>query len=345
MFIAKGKKTVLLEDILKVVSELDILSHYLNIDKVPTVINSPLRSDKTPSMGLYTSDGSKISYTDFKTKDRGGTFDLLSNMWGLSFNDTLIKISNEIKNIKEVNLIYEKIDPKTLKSNFSEKIRAKQIVMSSDIQLKVKTREWKDYDLKYWEESCISLPWLIFGEIYPISHIFTKSNGDNWTIIPADKYAYVYVEHKDGNESIKIYQPFSEKFKWRNKHDGSVWDLWNQLPPKGDKLIITSSRKDALCIWENSGIPSVSLQSETQMPKAHVVNQLKKRFKKIFVLYDNDFNKEVNTGKINSLSLCELFDLIYIEIPEASGEKDPSDIGKRYGRKVIRNLINKLTTE
>ena len=55
-------------------------------------------------------------------------------------------------------------------------------------------------------------------------------------IIPAEKYAYVFVEFKDNVESLKIYQPFSEFYKWRNKHDSSVWDLWEQLPETGEKF-------------------------------------------------------------------------------------------------------------
>src|SRR5690554_5274182 len=224
MSIAKGRKTVLLEDILRKVSEFDILSHYLNIDKIPTVICSPLREDKTPSMGLHTSDGKRISYTDFKTRDRGGCFDLLSRMWGIPFEEVLYKIEKDIPNIKQVVApTYETVNIKTHTSNFSDRIRSRQIIMSSDIELKVKIREWRDYDLDYWEESGISKPWLEFGEVYPISHIFSRSSKDeDWTIIPADKYAYAYVEYKDNIESIKIYQPFSDKFKWRNKHNGSV---------------------------------------------------------------------------------------------------------------------------
>lgn len=342
--ILKGRRMVLLRDILRNVSEFELLSHYLNIDKIPTVISSPLRDDKSPSMGLYTKDGVKINFYDFKTKESGGTIDLLSLLWGTSFQKTLNKINEDLLNVKKINsTIVEQKQYKTSSSSISDLIRAKQMIMSSDIDLKVRVRDWKDHDEEYWDSFGISKKWAVFGNIYPISNIFIrKGEKDDWVIIPADKYAYAYVEHKDKKETIKIYQPFSDKFKWRNKHDGSVWDLWNQLPEKGDKLIITSSRKDALCIWENSGIPCVSLQSETQMPKKHVVKQLKKRFNKIYVLYDNDFDKEVNTGKLNALNLAKMFDLIYIEIPKESMTKDPSDLVKKYGRNTLKNLINKL---
>ena len=41
-----GKLSVTLEDILVKVKEIDILSYYLNVTRIPTFINSPLREDK-----------------------------------------------------------------------------------------------------------------------------------------------------------------------------------------------------------------------------------------------------------------------------------------------------------
>ena len=147
-------------------------------------------------------------------------------------------------------------------------------------------------------------------------------------IIPADKYAYAYIERKDGIVSIKIYQPFSDTMKWISKHDSSVWDLWTKLPESGERLIITSSRKDALCLWAN------------------VVNQLKQRFKNIYVLYDNDFKAvekgEENHGRVFGKHLSDMFGLIQIEIPEFYRSKDPSDLFRDWGKEVFRTVMQSL---
>ena len=118
-----------------------------------------------------------------------------------------------------------------------------------------------------------------------------------------------------------------------NKHDGSVWDLWTKLPDKGDNLIITSSRKDALCIWANTGIPSLSLQAESYLPKQHVVQQLKDRFKNVYVLYDNDFDSSENHGRELGNLMAKEFDLIQIEIPDEYKSKDTSDLYKKLWKK------------
>ena len=85
-----------------------------------------------------------------------------------------------------------------------------------------------------------------------------------------------------------------------------------------------------MCIWENTGIPSISLQAESYLPKQHVVQQLKDRFRKVYVLYDNDFNStKENYGRIFGKTMAESFDLIQLEIPNKYESKDPSDLCKK----------------
>ena len=330
--VSKGRTLNLTaEDITRVIPEVQILGYYLGIDRVPCVISSPLRTDRNPSFGLYSTDGKRIYYKDFSTKEWGDTFFLLSQMWKLDMGQTLNKIYEEL-------VIHKK--SKDLSVIVGEMVKGK-VSYSKDVDLKVKVRDWKKHDIEYWEQFGISLPWLKFSNTYPISHMFV-TKGDSKFTITSEKYAYVYVEFKDNIPSLKIYQPFSETYKWTNKHDGSVWDLWQQLPEKGDKLIITSSRKDALCIWENTGIPSCSLQAESYLPKEHVVNELKERFDKVYVLYDNDFSKEINYGDLYADDLSKQFGLIKLRLPDELKIKDTSDLCKRDGREKVKQVINKL---
>lgn len=334
MAISQGRPSVDLDFILNNVGEFNILSHYLGISHIPCLIPSPLRIDNHPSFGLWSKDGVKIKFTDFATGDNGDMFDLLGRMWNTDYQGVLSKIQEDLPSIplKEFKI--------STSNNINHTLNRK--IYHSDTKLECKIRSWKKHDIEYWEQYGISLKWLKFGDVYPISHtILTKE--DKKYIIPAEKYAYAYVERKDNVISLKIYQPYSENFKWRNKHDGSVWDLWTKLPEKGEHLIITSSRKDALTIWENTGIPAISLQAESYLPKHSVVQQLKDRFKYIYVLYDNDFNSiNKNYGRIFGKSMANEFDLIQLEIPDEYKSKDTSDLCKNYGRQETRRIILQL---
>lgn len=335
MGFSQGLKTVDLETILDSVRELDILSYYLGISNVPCIIKSPLRLDRHPSFGIYSRDGKRIYYHDFATKDRGSIFQLLMKLWDVNYNEMLQRIDKDLSKIPSCknNISITK----TTLNNSSK-------TYNKDTNLECKVRPWKNYDFEYWEQYGISEEWLKFGDIYPISHLILTKSGSRFSI-PAEKYAYAYVERKDGNISLKIYQPYSTDFKWSNKHDGSVWDLWTKLPEKGEHLIITSSRKDALCIWENTGIPAISLQAESYLPKQHVVQQLKDRFKNIYVLYDNDFQSDENHGRILGEMMANEFNLIQIEIPIEYKSKDTSDLCKNYGRQQVKEVIFQLIKE
>lgn len=334
MGFSKGKSTETLEDIQEKVSEFQILAYYFNVTCLPCVIKSPLRKDSHPSLGVFVNDKGQVKFRDFRTKESGGIIDLLSAYWKTGYTDTVAKLSDDIPNFKD-----SKVDNSIIIKTGAHK-RSKH-VYSSETDLQCKTRDWKQHDLQYWAKFGISKKWLDFGNVYPITHLIITKQEKSY-VIPADKYAYVYIEFKDGTPSLKVYQPFSTTHKWLNKHDASVWDLWDQLPTHGSNLIITSSRKDALCIWENTGIPSCSLQAESYIPKEHVVEQLKDRFRNIYILYDNDYDKETNYGKVLGESLSKEFGLTQIEIPQMYKSKDPSDLFKNHNKIIVREVINSL---
>lgn len=325
----KGFKSVSLSEIRQRYSDAEIAEKYLGV-KVPCLICSPLRDDKRPSLSLYYSKSGNLCYKDFATSEGGSLYDFLSRLWHTSFNQTISKIASDTGVIGDISL------GKGLR-------RKKRLITKSTLQVKV--REWRDYDLDFWKQFGISKDWLVFGDVYPITEMFFTRDGVT-KIVPADKYSYAYVERKDGIVSIKVYQPFSEKMKWISKHDSSVWDLWSKLPESGERLIITSSRKDALCLWANTGIPSLSLQGEGYIPKEHVVEQLKDRFKKIYVFYDNDFKAaekgEENHGRVFGKNLSEMFNLTQIEIPDFYRSKDPSDLYRDWGKEVFITVMQSL---
>ena len=322
--VARGSDSTSIEKVNDLYSDFDIAHKYLGITCVPEVINSPLRQDNNPSLGLFINNKTNsLWFKDFGSGEKGSLYDLLAKMWNVSKDKVYDRILEDMP------------APAPMRKH------GVKVYRKSAGKVEVRVREWRDYDIAYWDSYGISLPWLKFGEIYPISHIILTKNGHSYPI-SAEKYAYVYVERKDGIVSFKIYQPYSKEYKWMSKHDSSVWDLWTKIPEKGDKLIITSSRKDALAIWSNTGIPALSLQGEGYIPKEHVVQQLKDRYNKVYVLYDNDFQSEENHGRMYGKMIAERFNVTQIEIPEKWESKDPSDLVKNHGRAVLREVIYEL---
>ena len=318
--ISKGRKS--LEELK--ISDADILSKYLGITQIPCVIQSPLRSDNRPSFGLYSPDGTHINYIDFGTKDKGTTLTLLSKMWNTDTYNTIKKINDEI------GLISNSSSGIITLNKSNNRVVVKKSV---NTDLKCKIREWKDYDIKYWESYGISLKWLKLAEVYPISHKIIVKNNHSY-VFKADKYAYAYVEHKEGKVTLKIYQPFNKKYKWSNKHDKSVISLWTKVPKYGDKLCICSSLKDALCLWANTAIPSLSIQGEGYSMSKTAIDELKRRYKKVYILLDNDI-----TGLLDGVKLAEETGFTNIILPQFEGGKDVSDLMKAKGKEAFLKII------
>lgn len=331
MAIGKSNPSVTLDDILSKTTEVDILAYYLGVTEIPCIIHSPLRVDNNASFGLYSRDGHRIFYIDFATKERGSTFDILSQLWGYNYMETLAKIASDIPKFTT------KIS--NIKQNASKASRVSRL---NSTELQCKVRGWASYDIEYWKSYGITLEWLKYAEVYPISHKIIIKDGNKY-VFAADKYAYAYVEHKDNKTFIKIYQPLNKKgYKWTSNIDRSIWSLWTKIPKYGTNLIISSSVKDCLNIMCNLKIPSICLQGEGYLPKPHIMEELKSRYKNIIVFFDNDFTNPNNPGHNDAKKLSEEYNLKMVEIPKEYEAKDPSDLFKKYGRDRYLEIMKEI---
>ena len=309
------------------VSEADILGYYLGISSIPCLVASPFRSDTRPSLSFYSPDGIKVNYIDFGSKERGSLITFFMKLWNLDYNDTIDKIVKEVIVGNHV---------KCRKGSSNPTVQ-KVTVNSNNVELKCKIREWEDYDIEYWESYGVSLEWLKWAEVYPISYKFIIKDGKEM-VFRADKYAYTYVERKEGRITHKFYQPFNQDgYKWQNNHDKSVLGLWSKLPATGKAVCICSSVKDALCLMSNLLIPCICLQGEGYPVSNTAAKELKKRFADIYVCLDND-----ETGRLDALKLSEEHGFINVVIPKFTGGKDISDYMKAYGKETFKTFFKKL---
>ena len=309
-----GKTTLTFDEVKKIVSDKDLASHYLGISRIPCVIHSPIRTDNNPSFAIYMSKNNEVKYKDFATGENGSIYTLLCQMWHCSFREMMTRIIKDVKKHPELQINHYNKQPG-------------KVTVNNSVSLQCKIREWKKYDIDYWQSYGIPLKWLKYADVYPISHkIIIKD--DKKYVFGADKYAYAYVERKEGKVTLKIYQPYNKNgFKWTSKHDRSVISLWTKLPANGEKVVICSSLKDALCLWANTGIPAIAVQGEGYGISDTAINNLRERFRNIYILFDND-----DTGISDGIKLSEKTGFTYI-VPDLKGQKDFSDYYKSLENK------------
>ena len=327
MAFSTGNESISFDEIRSKVTDADLVSFYLGISEIPCFINSPLRQDKRPSFGFYSKDGNRIYWIDLATKEGGGIYDLLSLMWHCDYKEVLSRIRKDIKKFTKGAKVgtYTPCSIKDITTYRS----------SGDLQCKV--REWKQCDIDYWASYGVPLEWLKYAEVYPISHKIVISNGKRY-VFGADKLAYAFVEHKEGRVSLKLYQPYNKvNRKWSNKHDKSVISLWTKIPKNGDKVVICSSLKDALCLWANTGIPAIATQGEGYSMSDTAISELRRRFTSVFILFDND-----SAGLEDGRKLAEQTGFINLVLPKFEGGKDVSDLYKTVGKEKFVQTINTL---
>ena len=295
------------------------------ITSIPCKICSPFRADNNPSFSIYLDDNKHIRYKDFgESETKGSLLDLLCKKWNCSFYQVFDKILETMQK-------QEKDADVTIKPKQVKLMTCKESSELTKIQVAV--RPWRQYDLDYWQSYGITKPWLKYAEIMPISHkIITKKDKETGKtsryIFTADRLAYVYVERKEGNLSLKIYQPYNTHgFKWCSRMDASVISLWTKVPEYGDKIIIASSVKDALVLSCQLHIPTIALQGEGYNISETAVNELKRRYKKVFISYDVD-----QPGIEDAKKLSKQTGFPYI-VPDLKGQKDYSDYYKSLKNK------------
>jgi len=340
MVINLNKTFVSKDALLKLINDYEIYSMYMDMSQMSTKkanMLSPLREESKPSFGFFIGESGELCFNDFLLGS-GDCFKFVMLKFGLSFFEALSKVA------LDANLEGNFIIKNTFRTNVnaSPSVEREEFVKTVNSSTLGKTsRAWDIRDYSFWNQFGITKPTLDKYNVQPLTYLHV---GLQKNIIKTDFHTYCYNETKDGKHTFKVYQPYNSDYKWLNNHDDSVWQGWTQLPEKGEVLVITKSLKDVMSITDVTGIPAVSLQAENVHPKEQVMEELKSRFKFIFLLYDNDCDKAVNWGRQFGSNLANKFGLIHKEIEEQYKSKDFSDLVKNHGYKFAKEYLEELVS-
>lgn len=337
MYNFKPKTFISEENLMKYVSDYDIFKYYIGNFKIGQAFNSPFRIDKKASFNIgYNAVTNKLYYNDY-ILGGGDCILFVMNKYALTYKEACNKIVIDL-NLEDYFHLFNLTKNIPLEKRIFIKSNSDDIQkFKKEVNLSAKVRKWEQYDLDFWSQFGITEKTLDKYNVKPAEYAMIGEK-----IFKLDKYAYVFVENKDGVRTLTIYQPYSQTQKWLKNHDASVWYGWEQLPEKATTLIITKSRKDIMSISELTGFAVTALQNEKIIPKEHVIEELRKRFPIIYVLFDNDFDKPVNWGRQFSEKFSNEFNMYNIEIPDVYQSKDFSDLVQNHGRTTATDLLKNL---
>jgi len=202
--------------------------------------------------------------------------------------------------VKELNLPFDSlIDVNKVKIKRKEKefILQKVKRLIPNISGSIDNPKWDATDKDYWSNMFIPLSYLSKHNVYPINSYIVSDS----IVVKRElgKPIYLYLEKFENKIYYKIYAPFyTDINKWKSNMYNVTDKLYhnlNEINKKGDLLIITKSVKDNI-IFSYLGYNCISTQTEDLPLNDIIIKDLKKRYKRIIIFYDNDFNKSENYG-------------------------------------------------
>jgi hypothetical protein len=316
------------EDILQYVSEEDIALFYLGVTSKSKMF-SFYREETNPGYYLYYKNG-KMMYYDCVESRTLSRLIMEVNDW--SFKDFMDNLKQDFS--------ARLITPSKIKK--LPKIESKP----KNTEIKIKARDWEDWDLEFWGKGGITLDWLkdLRRNIKPLSYFWAKDY-----LNVAEKYCYSYEYYWHNNVfRRKIYQPYSTNRKWVSNVDTTVIQNISTLPksPDNELLIISSSYKDTGVIECNLTLPDNRLYVPSCAPNnegAFLPPQLpykfSQRFKRILTWFDNDY-----AGHKAAKKYQQLYGYESIFIPKGWG-KDQFEFRDKYGEIEFVKLSNYLLYE
>lgn len=316
------------ETILRYISDYQIYSFYLNTSiKINRPVSSPFRSDNHPSWSIFKTSMGRLMWKDFATGDYGDSIKFVQTLFNLNYKQTLQKIWDDL--IKDHGL-----RPRAKRIEPVEKISIPKTIIG------IKRKYFTKADDIYWGQYGINRNTLKHFDVYPIERFWVNDTPGILTYSPSSPlYAYkIY-------NKFKIYKPYATNKlnKWRNNCSSFDMQGLAQLPDTGDLLIITKSLKDVMVLYDH-GYTAVAPQSEQSPIPKSIMEDFKKRFKKIVIFFDYD-----EGGLEGAKKLSKKYDIPSIFIPlhyfEIYNAKDISDFKKEMGINKTNELLKELFDE
>lgn len=321
----KSDETLDKDTVLSKVSEYQIFKYYCShFEEADRKFKSDLREDKTPTVSISKFNG-RLWYKDFGCPEHSfDCFSYIAYKYNLDFYGTLIHIDKSFGLGLHTGVPVKRTIPKREEGRSIPKEKRKS-------QIQVRVRPWNRADADYWGQFGISKKILTIFDVYPITHYWINEQRFSCNSI---SYRYRF------DCGYKIYRPLERDFKWSSNVGSHCLQGYRQLPKHGDVVFLTSSLKDIMCLAV-LGYPSFALQSEMLMPREETISEAKARFKKVIVLYDNDFDNPRNPGQTMAAKICDTYGLDNLVIPSYYRSKDISDLVRDHGLEEARNVIER----
>lgn len=278
-----SKKT-LTDKLLDEISDYDIYCELSGVDiEIGKPINSPVREDDNPSFSLFIpteTEGvreDEVWWRDF-TGGWGNVFQFVKD-WAEYHQEVILETRKDVVMFLDEELCLgifkgEKGERKKREVDFEAAKLKRDIFFTS--------RPFTRRDKFWWAEIAIDEELLKEHDVRSIQHLLGEDYEIRYTYRQSE-LAYAIVVY----DKVKIYNPESKDFKWRNTCPAN-YIMGAAQCKRDDVLIITKSMKDILCFKSLIHCDAISAQSENFVYTEEILERIKSRYKEVYVVMDYD---------------------------------------------------------
>lgn len=301
------------------------MEYYLGIPVKHGLFCSPLRKDNTPTCSFYRNGNGDLIFKDFNGSFSGNFISVVMYKYSCTYHNALRIIASDFGLINTT-VSKPVAIPKNVQTFKDE----------GPTKIQITDKEFTEKELNWWQQYGITLEVLKKFQVHSCKAVFLNDN--LLTVVSDDILCFGYFGGwKEDLELWRIYYPLRKNYRFLSNWSASKIQGWEQLPSKGNLLVVTKSMKDCMTLY-TFGIPAIAPNSETLFLSKEVLDELKQRFKHIIVLYDNDLPGIANMNKIKK----QYPELLYMWIPRRLNAKDISDFRKLYGPDKTKELIKRV---
>lgn len=297
------------------------MAYYLGVSVSKKLFRSPLRVDHHQTCSYFRGKSGVLYFKDFATGQCLDFVNVVMTKFGCNYYEALNTIAKDFGYIKN-----DKTPKKAIK------IQPKfEGTKQTFIQVEIK--EFSDAELKWWNTFGITKDILHKFNVYSCKNVFLNGSLHSQSLQHMPIYGY-YFGKKENIEQWRLYYPRKTEFRFIGNVSSKIVQGYKQLPKKGKLLIITKSMKDLMSMYAY-GITACAPNSETIFMTDKMLEDLKQRFERIVVMFDNDKPGISAMRKIKK----QHPELEYFFIPRKYKCKDFSDLRAMYGKDKTKELI------
>lgn len=275
------------EQILSSVDQLEIYRAFFRPDlKLKKLYISPLRSEKVASFNVYRK-GDRILYKDFGSDYQGDVFNFVMHRHSCSFKQAIDLIASQFNLSGE-----EAVNPRFYNPTPDVDFYIRK-------NFEYETKKWIIYasSYQYWLEHGVVMNYLDEYDVRLVQW-YSWINDEGSKILVEEKpgipiYAYVFDYNNADTDVVRFYSPYAKNRS--QKHMGNLRSsdvfgfkqLMNE-PGKVDIVGILGGQKDALTVYANTGIRCVAPASESTSIPDWIIEDIKSKSHRQFVMFDND---------------------------------------------------------